>query len=181
MWTPGRQYTGSATLSFSGAAHLAAQTVTGLKQDDQGNVTIITPFVMPVSGAFTSAAPPSPATGYTTVTIGLGYNCNLQTLPLRLGSQRSKPRRRLLNVVGAGCRHTWLHHWLIASTLVPMKDLVIGNVSSMSYGPAVTDRYGSCQWRRQDHSRPNLYRARAILYATVKSISRHGSWGVPKV
>ena len=53
----GQQYTGAATFHFQGAAHLAAQTVTGLAQDNLGNVTIITPFSMPVEWGFTLPAP----------------------------------------------------------------------------------------------------------------------------
>ena len=132
----GQQYVGSATLSFSGAAHLAGQTVTGLAQDNLGNVTVITPFSMPVSGAFTLPAPTPPgATGYTTVTIGLGFNCNLQTLPLEVGEPTIQGKTKVINSVVVRVADTLgLSIGSSSSTVVPMQDLIVGNVSSMLTG-----------------------------------------------
>lgn len=131
----GLQYTGSATLSFQGAEHLTGLTVTGLATDDQGNITIITPFVMPVGGAFTLPAPPAPATGYVIVTLGLGYTCQLQTLPLDLGepSVQGKTKKipyvdvRVYQTLGLTIGSDFSHQ-------VAMKDLIQGNVSSMLTG-----------------------------------------------
>ena len=132
----GLQYTGSAALSFTGAEHLNNLTVTGLATDNLGNVTIITPFVMPVGGEFTLPAPtPSGATGYTTVTLGLAYTCQLQTLAIDTnrsmiqGKLKKIPHVdvRVNNTLGLSIGPDFNH-------LVPMKDLVPGNVSSMLTG-----------------------------------------------
>jgi hypothetical protein len=131
----GLQYTGAAQLSFSGAEQLNAATVTGLKTDDQGNVTIITPFVMPIGGQFTLPAPPSPATGYTTVTVGLGYTCKLQTLAIDTSRAQIQGKLkkishvdvRVANTLGLTIGNDFNH-------LTPMKDLIQGNVSSTLTG-----------------------------------------------
>lgn len=132
----GQQNTGAPTLSFSGAAHLAGQTVTGLAQDNLNNVTVITPFTMPLSGAFTLPAPTPPgATGYTTVTIGLGYNCNLQTLPLEVGEPTIQGKTKKISSTVVRVADTLgLLIGSSSSTLVPMQDLISGNVSSMLVG-----------------------------------------------
>ena len=132
----GQQFTGSATLSFQGAEHLAGQTVTGLAQDNLNNVVKIVPFAMPVSGFFTLPAPTAPgATGWTTVTIGLAFNCSLQTLPLEVGEPSIQGKTKAINSVVVRVADTLgLSIGSSASTLVPMKDLVEGNVSSMLTG-----------------------------------------------
>ena len=132
----GQQYTGSATLSFSGAGHLAGQTVTGLATDNLGNVTVITPFTMPISGAFTLPAPTPPgATGYITVTVGLSFNCNLQTLPLEVGEPTIQGKtKKISHVVVRVADTLGLSIGSSSSTLVPMQDLLLGNVSSMLVG-----------------------------------------------
>lgn len=140
-WTVdcGLQYTGSATLAFQGAEQLAGLTVTGLAQDNLGNVTIITPFTMPVTGFFTLPAPGGGATGYTQVTIGLSYVCDLQTLPLDLGSGptiQGKVKKipnvdvRVKDTLGLQIGGSF-------STLTNMKDLIQGNVSSMLTGQPI--------------------------------------------
>ena len=131
----GQQYVGAATLNFQGAEHLAAQTVTGLAQDSLGNTVTITPFVMPTSGFFTLPAPVSGAPGWTTVTIGLAYDCNLQTLPLEVGEPTIQTKTKVINAVTVRVADSLgLSIGSSASTLTPMKDLVIGNVSSMLTG-----------------------------------------------
>jgi len=134
----GLQYTGTATLAFSGAEHLAGRTVTGLATDNLGNVTVITPFVMPANGDFTLPAPTAQATGSTQVTVGLGYTCQLQTLALDLGEPSVQGKVKKIPAVDVRVNQTLgLSIGSDFSHLVPMKDLVQGNVSSMLTGQSV--------------------------------------------
>lgn len=134
----GLQYTGAPILNFQGAEHLAGLSVTGLKTDDQGHTTVITSFVMPVNGQFSLPAPGLPATGYTKVTLGLPYTCQLQTMPIDMGepSIQGKPKKipyvdiRVNQTLGLSIGSDFNHQ-------VPMKDLVQGNVGSMLVGQAV--------------------------------------------
>lgn len=141
----GIQYTGTPALTFTGAEHLAALTITGLATDNLGNVTIITPFTMPTSGIFTLPAPGGGATGYTTVTIGLGFTCKLQTLKIDTGPPPIQGRLKRIPYVTVRVNNTLgLQIGGSFSTLVPMKDLVIGAVVSQEVGlpnQVVTDLY----------------------------------------
>lgn len=120
----GLQYSGGATTNFQGAEHLAGLTVTGLAD---GNV--ITPFTMPVSGQFTLPVAAS------VVTIGIGYTCKLQTLPLDLGEPTVQGKVKKIMSVDIRVKDALgLSIGSSFSTLVPMKDLVIGNVSSTLTG-----------------------------------------------
>ena len=131
----GLQYSGAAQLNFSGAENLNGATVTGLATDDLGNVTIITPFVMPIGGFFTLPAPPSPATGYTTVTLGLAYTCKLQTLAIDTNKSMIQGKLKKIDPVVARVKDTLgLSVGPDFSHLVPMKDLIQGNVNSMLTG-----------------------------------------------
>ena len=120
----GIQYSGTPASTFSGAEHLAGLTVTGLADG-----TVITPFVMPASGIFTLGA------SYSTVTIGLGFTCELQTLAIDVGQApiQGKLKRipdvdvRVNNALGLSIGASF-------TTLVPMKDLVVGAVGSMQSG-----------------------------------------------
>lgn len=136
----GIQFNGASALSFTGAAHLADVTVTGLATDNLGNVTVIVPFKMPVSGAFTLPAPPSGSSGYTRVTIGLAYTPQLQTLQLDLGEPTVQGKRK--KITGVTVRVDQTLGLSIGRTfgaaLTPMKDLVVGNVGTMS-NTVVTD------------------------------------------
>lgn len=131
----GLQFNGTATLSFAGAQHLGGLSCTGLATDDTGNVTIIPTFTMAANGAFTLAAPASPATGYTRVTVGTPYTAQLKTLPLELGDPtiQGKVKKinsvdvRVANALGLDIGQDFDH-------LTPMKDLVLGNVSSTLTG-----------------------------------------------
>jgi hypothetical protein len=132
----GSQYIGAAQLSFQGAEQLNNMTVTGLATDDLGNVTIITPFVMPIGGQFTLPAPtPTGATGYTTVTIGLGFTAKLQTLAIDTSRTQIQGTLkkidpvvvRVANTLGLSAGNDFNH-------LKSMKDLVSGNVNSMLTG-----------------------------------------------
>ncbi len=135
----GLQYNGVATLAFMGAQHLAAATVTGLATDNLGNVTVITPFAMPTSGSFTLPAPASPATGYTRVTIGLAYTPRLQTLQLDTGEPTIQGKMKSIPAVTVRVHQTLgLSIGKTFGTLLPMKDLVRGNVGSAT-NTRVTD------------------------------------------
>jgi len=131
------QYIGAPATSFTGGEHLGGQTVTGLADG-----VIIPPFVMPSSGAFTLATPAS------TVTVGLAYTCDLQTLPLDLsGQEQVQGKVKKINSVTARLENTLnLRIGPNFDQLTMMKDTVQGNVSSMRTGLAasaqvVTDLY----------------------------------------
>lgn len=132
----GVQYVGTPGLSFTGAEHLAGAVVTGLATDDLGNVTVITAFVMPVNGEFTLPAPTPPgSTGYTTVTVGLGFTAQLQTLAIDISRMQIQGEVKKIPYVDVRVNET-LGLWIGAdsSDIVPMKDLILGNVSSMLTG-----------------------------------------------
>jgi hypothetical protein len=131
----GLQYIGSATLAFQGAEHLSGLSVTGLATDDQTNTTIIAPFTMPYNGEFTLPAPPAPATGYVQIVLGLSYTCRLQTMPLDLGEPTVQGKAKKISNVDVRVDQTLgLQIGPDFSHLVPMKDLVQGNVGSMLIG-----------------------------------------------
>lgn len=135
----GVQYNGAATLSFSGAAHLNGFTVGGLATDNLGVVHNITPFVMGAPGTFTLPAPGGGATGYTRVTIGIPYTAQLQTLQLDTGNPTIQGRNKKINAVTVRVHQTLgLSIGQTFSSLVSMKDLVVGNVGSVT-NQLVTD------------------------------------------
>lgn len=118
----GLQYNGAPATNFSGGEHLAGATVTGLADG-----VVITPFVMPTTGRFTLA------TAASIVTVGLAYTCKLQTLALDLGEPTVQGKRKQITAVTARCQDTLgLRIGRTFSTLVAMKDLVLGNVGSAS-------------------------------------------------
>lgn len=130
----GLQYNGVSALSFVGAQHLAGLTVTGLATDNLGNVTVITPFVMPANqtGAFSLPAPtPVGSTGYTRVTIGLAYTPAIQTLELDTGEPTIQGKRKKITGVTLKVTQT-LGLWMgtDSTTIKPIRDLVVGNVGS---------------------------------------------------
>jgi hypothetical protein len=120
----GIQYVGAPATNFTGAVHLAGATVTGLADG-----VVISPFVMPTNGQFTLG------TSASKVTVGLGYTCDLQTLALDIGEPtiQGKVKKisavdvRVADAIGLSIGSDFTH-------LVVMKDLVIGNVSSMLTG-----------------------------------------------
>jgi hypothetical protein len=120
----GIQYIGAPTTNFSGATQLAGLTVTGLADG-----IVIPPFVMPTSGAFVLG------TAASKVTIGLGFVCDLQTLAIEAGEPTIQGKVksipdvdvRVADTLGLSIGPDFNH-------LVPMKDLVVGNVSSMLTG-----------------------------------------------
>lgn len=135
----GLRYNGSATLTFSGAAHLVGATVTGLAIDNLNNVTVITPFIMPATGIFTLPAPVLPATGYIRVTVGLAFAAKLQTLAIDTGEPTIQGKEKKIPAVTLRCVDALgLQIGSTFSNTVSMKDLVVGNVGSMT-NQKVTD------------------------------------------
>ena len=129
-WTvdAGIQYSGSPASNFSGAQQLAGATVTGLAD---GNV--IPPFTMPVSGSFSLSTPAS------LVTVGLAFTPQLQTLPVDVGEPTIQGRQKKISSVVVRCVDTLgLSIGSDFDNLVPMQDLVVGNVGSMT-NEVVTD------------------------------------------
>jgi len=123
----GIQYSGAPATTFSGAQQLAGATVTGLADG-----VVIPPFVMPTTGTFTLG------TAASKVTIGLGYTCDLQTLPLDIGEPTIQGKVKKIYAVDVRVADTLgLSIGSDFSHLVPMKDLVVGNVSSMLTGQSV--------------------------------------------
>jgi hypothetical protein len=128
----GQQFSGSPATTFQGAEHLAGLTVTGLADG-----AIIPPFTMPVSGIFTLGVAAS------LVTVGLGFTCNLQTLAIDIGEPSIQGKVKKIPYVDVRVKDTLgLSIGNDANSLVPMQDLIVGNVSSTLTGQAaqvVTD------------------------------------------
>ncbi len=120
----GLQYSGSPATSFSGGQHLAGATVVGLADG-----VVITSFVMPTSGDFTL---PNAASK---VTIGLAFTPALQTLALDLGEPTIQGKPKKIAGVDVRVEDTLgLTIGMDATHQVVMKDLVVGQVSSMLTG-----------------------------------------------
>lgn len=120
----GLQYSGSPATSFTGAQHLAGMTCTGLADG-----IVIPPFVMPVSGNFTIQ------TAASVVTVGLGFVCDLQTLALDVGEPSIQGKVKKIPFVDVRVKDTLgLSIGVDFNHLTAMKDLIVGNVSSMLTG-----------------------------------------------
>ena len=118
------QYSGSPATNFTGADHLAGATVTGLADG-----VVIAPFVMPTSGNFTLATPASK------VTIGLGYTCKLQTLAIDTGDEAIQGKLKRVVSIDMKVKDALnLKAGSSFARLQPIKDLIVGNVSSMLTG-----------------------------------------------
>lgn len=116
----GLQYNGAAATVFSGLDHLVGQTVTGLADG-----VVIPPQVVSAAGTITLAVAAS------IVTIGLPFVPQLQTLALDLGEPTQQGRRKKITGVTVRVEDTLgLKIGQTFNTLVPMKDLVRGNVGS---------------------------------------------------
>lgn len=134
----GLQYNGASALSFTGAQHLIGAAIVGLATTNTGVVTYFTATVS-ASGGFTIAAPTAPATGYTRVTAGLSYTPALQTLELDTGEPTIQGKEKKIAGVTLKVADTLgLSIGGSATTVVPMKDLAIGNVGSCT-NELVTD------------------------------------------
>jgi hypothetical protein len=120
----GIAYNGSPASTFAGAQFLAGATVTGLADGK-----VIPSFTMPISGTFTLSAPASK------VVIGLPFTCKLQTLALEMGDPTIQGKVKKINAVDVRVAETLgLTIGPDFNHLVPMKDLIVGNVSSMLTG-----------------------------------------------
>ena len=124
-------YNGAAATTFTGAQHLAGAAVVGLADG------VPISFTMPVSGTFVFG--PGGTTGLTTianasiVTVGLRFTPQLQTLPLDLGEPTVQGKRKTIRGVNLRCRQTLgLSIGRQQTTLVPMQDLVLGNVGTQT-------------------------------------------------
>lgn len=118
------QYVGTPVTTFSGAEHLAGLTVTGLADG-----VPITPFTMPVDGKFTL---PSPAAK---VTIGCGFTAKLQTLGIDIGDPTIQGKvKKIPDVTVRVAQTLGLEIGSDFNSLVPMADLIRGNVSKMLTG-----------------------------------------------
>lgn len=117
-------YNGSPATTFSGAEHLAGKTVTGLADG-----VVIDPFVMAANGNFTLA------TAASKVVVGLAFTPQLQTLPIDLGDPTIQGKVKKIPAVTIGVVDALgLQIGPDFDHLVPMKDLVVGNVSSTLVG-----------------------------------------------
>lgn len=124
----GLQYVGTPATTFTGGEHLGGETVTGLADG-----IIIPPFVMPLDGAFTLALAAS------TVTVGFAFTAQLQTLQIDLGEPTVQGKEKKISAVTARVAETLgLFVGSDFTHLVTMKDLVRGNVGSMT-NTVVTD------------------------------------------
>lgn len=123
----GLQYFGVPATNFSGAEHLAGTVLTGLAD---GQVISVTPSI---DGTFALGVAASK------VTVGLAFTPQLTTLALDLGEPTVQSKRKKVVAVSARVQDTLgLSSGRTLSTLVPMKDLVRGNVGTMS-NTVVTD------------------------------------------
>jgi hypothetical protein len=117
-------YSGAPATTFTGAEHLAGLEVTGLADG-----LPITPFTMPTTGIFTLPAAAS------VVVIGQAFTCDLQTLPLDVGDPSIQGDVKKITQVDIRVVDTLgLKIGASFTTLTPMKDLVLGNVSSQLTG-----------------------------------------------
>lgn len=124
----GLQYDGAPATSFSGGEHLAGETCVGLADGIP-----ITPFVMSAAGTFTLP------TAASVVTVGLAFLPELQTLPLDIGEPTAQGKMKKIANVDLIVQDTLgLYIGSNNANSVPMKDLVLGNVGSMT-NEVVTD------------------------------------------
>lgn len=118
------EYVGPPTSTFGGAEHLSGLTVTGLADGQP-----IAPFVMPVGGVFTL---PSAASK---VLVGLAFTPKLQTLAIDIGEPTIQGKLKKISDVTVRVTETLgLQIGSDFDHLVPMQDLIRGNVSKMLSG-----------------------------------------------
>lgn len=124
-------YNAAPATTFTGAQHLGGQAVTGVADG-----TVIN-FTMPTSGTFIFGPGGTPGlTGIASasiVTVGLAFLPQIQTLRLDLGEPTVQGKRKKISAVTTRCNQTLgLSIGATFTTLTPMKDLIIGNVGTMS-------------------------------------------------
>lgn len=116
-------YDGAPATTFTGGEHLAGETVTGLADGE-----VIAPFVMPANGTFTLPAASK-------VVVGIGYTCDLQTLAIDLGDPTIQGKVKQVPYIDVRvCETLGLKIGSSFARMVAMKDLIVGNVSSMLTG-----------------------------------------------
>lgn len=138
-------YSGAPTASFTGATALAGLTVTGLADGE-----VIPSFVMPADGSFTLAAAASK------VSVGLGFTAQLKTLYLDTGNPTIQSLMKKIPKTTVRVTETLgLAIGTDFDYLVAMKDLIRGNVGSMT-NELVTDlvtgdaqTYLDAKWQTQ--------------------------------
>lgn len=139
----GLQYNGTPATVFSGLDHLVGLIVTGLADGIP-----IPPQGVSAAGTITLAAPAS------LVTIGLPFLPQLQTLQLDLGEPTIQGKRKKITGVSVRCENTLglsIGKTFDASSQVPMKDLVLGNLGSQT-NLVVTDLLTGDAWTVIDPS-----------------------------
>lgn len=115
----GLQYQGSATTTITGLDHLAGLTVTGLADGK-----VIPPTVVAADGSITLG------TAASSVTVGLGYIAQLQTLALDIGEPTIQGKRKSISAVTVRVADTLgLSIGSDLNNLVVMKDLIVGNLN----------------------------------------------------
>jgi hypothetical protein len=124
-------YSGAPATTFTGAAHLAGAAVTGVADG------AVIKFTMPVSGTFVFG--PGGTAGLTgianasVVTVGLSFLPQLQTLQLDLGEPTVQGKRKKITGVTTRVRQALgLQIGRTFASAVNMKDLVLGNIGTMS-------------------------------------------------
>lgn len=126
----GINYTGAPATTFTGAQHLAGLMVTGVADGIQ-----IPSFTMPTTGTFTLPAAAS------IVTVGIPITGQIQTLGLDLGEPTVQGKRKTIKGVTFRCQNALgltAGRTFDASSQKVMKDLVLGNIGSMT-NQRVTD------------------------------------------
>ena len=129
-WTVdcGLQYNGAPNTTFTGAQQLSGLTCTGLADG-----VIIPNFVMPYNGTFTLGVAASK------VTVGLAFLPQFQSLYLDAGNPTIQSKMKKIPVTTIRVTETLgLRIGTDFNNLVPMKDLIRGNVGSMT-NEVVTD------------------------------------------
>lgn len=125
-------YIGAPATTFSGAQQLGGMAVTGLADG------VVINFTMPTSGTFVFG--PGGTTGLTgiasasVVTVGLQFLPQLQTLALDLGGEPTvqSKRKRVTAVTTRVAQALGLSAGRTLDSVQPMKDLVLGNIGTMS-------------------------------------------------
>ncbi len=124
-------YNSTPAVTFSGAQHLGGQVVTGLADG------VVINFTMPTSGTFVfgggGTAGLTAIASASIVTVGLSFLPQLGTLPLDLGEPTVQGKRKKVSAVTVRVRNALgLTAGRTLVTGVPMQDLVLGNVGTMS-------------------------------------------------
>lgn len=128
-------YSGAPATTFTGANHLSGQPCTGVADG------VVINFTMPVGGTFVFG--PGGTAGLTgiasasVVTVGLPIPTpTIQTLALDLGEPTVQGKRKKVAAVTARVASALgLSAGKTLATVQPMKDLIIGNIGTMSNAP----------------------------------------------